>query len=136
VIEHPRRQLRRQIAPRPLRTGIERQCALVERDLLRIILTRRHPSQVQRTPAENVVQRIGLNGRSGSFSTDELEVKSDGYSAGDLVLQSKQIARVAVQPVGPQMRVGLGIDQLGAHADSVARPLNAALQHIAHSLFR
>jgi hypothetical protein len=60
-------------------------------------------------------------------------VKRDRYSAGDLVLQGEQIARVAVQAVGPQMRVGLGIDQLGAHTHLVARPLDAPFQHIAHA---
>jgi hypothetical protein len=133
LIEHARCQLRCQIALRPLRTWIERQRTLVERNLLRIILTRRHPSQIKSPCAHNIIERIRPNGRSGGLRTDEFEVKRDRYSARDLVLQRKQIARVAVQAVGPQMRVGLGIDQLGAHTDPVARPLDAPFQHIAHS---
>jgi hypothetical protein len=49
----------------------------------------------------------------------------------DLVLQAEQIARVTVEALGPQMRVGLGIDQLGVDADLVARSPDVASQHIA-----
>jgi len=45
-----------------------------------------------------------------------------GEPAGDLVLQSEQIASVAVEPLRPEMRVGRGIDQLGADADLLTLP--------------
>ena len=119
MFEHARCQLRGQIALCPLRTGIERQCALVKRDLLRVILTCGHPAQIQRPCTENVVQGIGLDGRSGGRCTEELEVERDRYSAGDLVLQVEQIAGVGIQAVGPQMGVSLGVDQLGADTNQV-----------------
>ena len=72
-------------------------------------------------------------GRPGGLRADQLEVERDRDPARDLVLQSEQIARVAVEPLGPEMRVGLGIDQLGVDADLVARPPDAPFQHIAHA---
>jgi hypothetical protein len=60
-------------------------------------------------------------------------VKRNRDSTRDFVLQREQIARIAVQPVGPQMCVGLGIDQLGADTHPVARSLDAPFQDIAHS---
>jgi hypothetical protein len=47
------------------------------------------------------------------------------YSARDLVFQGEQIARLAIQAVGLQMRVCLGIDQLDADTNPVARPPDA-----------
>ena len=35
--------------------------------------------------------------------------------------------------LGPQMRIPFGVDQLGVDADLVARPADAAFQHIAHT---
>jgi hypothetical protein len=60
--------------------------------------------------AENVVQHIGVFGGPGCLGGDQFEVERDSDSAGDLVLQREQIARVAVEALGPDMRVGLGID--------------------------
>jgi len=48
-------------------------------------------------------------------------------------LQREQICHNAVEPLRPEMRVALGINQLGVDADFVARPPDASLQHIAHA---
>jgi hypothetical protein len=68
---------------------------------------------------------------AGGFRRDQLLLERDRDPGCDLVLQSEQIARVAVEALGPQMRAGRGIDQLGIDADLIARPLDATLQHIA-----
>ena len=53
---------------------------------------------------------------------------------GDLfALQDEQIARVVVEPVGPQMRGGFGIDQLGVDADLVARPADTSFENVSGS---
>jgi hypothetical protein len=52
--------------------------------------------------------------------------------ARNLILQSEQIAGVGIQPVGPKMRVALGIDQLGIDTNLVAGPPDAPFEHIAH----
>jgi hypothetical protein len=52
--------------------------------------------------------------------------------ARDLVLQSEQIARVTVEPLGPQMHIGLSVDQLGLDPDPITRSADATFQDIAH----
>ena len=65
-------------------------------------------------------------GRLGGLCSDQLNIERVREPARDLALKDKQIARVAVEPIRPEMRVGLGIDQLGADADLVARSPDAA----------
>src|SRR5215471_794327 len=72
-------------------------------------------------------------GRPDSLRSNQLDVELICDPAGNFVLQGKQIAHVAVQPLRPQMRVGLGVDQLDADADLAARPPDASFEHIAHS---
>src|SRR5271165_4471229 len=72
-------------------------------------------------------------GRSDGLDIDQLNVERHPDTAGDLVLQRKQVARVAVEAPGQHMRAGLGIDQVRVDADLVARPSNASFQHVAHT---
>ena len=60
-------------------------------------------------------------------------MEGDRNPPGDLVLQREQIARIALEPLGPDMRVGRGVDQLGRDSNPLARALNAAFEHIAHA---
>jgi hypothetical protein len=53
-------------------------------------------------------------GRTGSLSGHQLKVERDRDPARNLVLQGEQIARVAAETFSPDMRIGLGIDQLGS----------------------
>ena len=132
-IEHAARERGRQPALRLDGPRIERQRALEQADRLRIFVTRRRLRHCGASP-ENVVQRVGILGRPGGLRADQREVERDRDPARDLVLQGEQIARVAVEPLGPQMRVGLGIDQLGVDADLVARRAGRCLR--AHSARR
>ena len=59
-------------------------------------------------------------GRPGGFHSGKLKVKRNSNSVRDLVLKREQIARVIVEPLGPEMGVGLGVDQLGVDADLIA----------------
>jgi hypothetical protein len=59
-------------------------------------------------------------GRPGRLRANQLEVESDRDPAPDLILEREQIARVAGEPLCPQMRVVLGIDQLGSDAELTA----------------
>ena len=59
---------------------------------------------------KNIVHCIRASGWSSGFRPPELKVARDCDAARDLVLQGEQIARVAVEAVGPQMRVPLGIN--------------------------
>ena len=111
---------------------IERQRALEQADLLRESVTRWRLFLCGASP-ENVVQRLGMFGRSAGLGPDQLQVERNRDPARDLVLQREQIACVAIEPVGPKVRVALGIDQLGIDADLAAGPTDASFQDIAHT---
>jgi hypothetical protein len=72
-----------------------------------------------------------VTSRPGGFRFDQLEVEGNCDPARDLVLQDEQIADVAVEPLGPQMRAAFGIDQLSVDAHLAARAPDAPFQHIA-----
>ena len=72
-------------------------------------------------------------GRLGGRSSDQLDAQRVREPARDLVLQSEQIDRVAVEPLCPEMRVARGADQLGVDADLGALPPDAPFEHIAHA---
>jgi len=54
-------------------------------------------------------------------------VQRERDASGYLVLHGERIARVTVEPLCPQMRAGLGIDQLGIDPDLIARTPYAPL---------
>ena len=66
--------------------------------------------------------------RPGGFRADQLQFECNRDAARDLVLQGEQVARVAVEALGPDMCVGHGIDQLCADADLLARPADGAFE--------
>jgi hypothetical protein len=68
---------------------------------------------------------------TGRFRNGQLDIERERDLARDLVLELEQIARVAIEAFGPEMRVCLGIDQLGVDANPAARSPDAPLQHIA-----
>jgi len=70
--------------------------------------------------AENVLLHVGTLRRPGRLRAEQLEIERDRDPASDLVLQCNQIRGAAVEPLGPQMRVGCGIDQLGINSYMVA----------------
>src|SRR5215469_16601573 len=73
--------------------------------------------------------------RPSGLCPDELKTECNGDPACDLVLQGEQIDCVAVETLGPQMRVALRIDQLGVDTDLVTRPPGASFKHIAYAQF-
>ena len=52
-----------------------------------------------------------------------------------LILELEHIFDRAVEPVGPQMRAGFGLDQLRGDADPAAALAHRAFEHIAHAQF-
>jgi hypothetical protein len=50
-------------------------------------------------------------------------------------LDCEQIACVTVEPASPEVRVGLGIDQLGINSELVVRPPDASLQYVMNPEF-
>jgi len=93
----------------------------------------RNPLQPCGASAENIVGRIRGLGRPSGLRSDQLDAERVGDPTRDLVLQGEEIAGVAIESLGPQMRVALGVDQLRANAYLLARSLDAPLQHITHT---
>jgi hypothetical protein len=56
----------------------------------------------------------------GGLRCDQLNLERIPDLARNLVLQSEQIAYVAVEALGPQVRIGLGVDKLRVDADPAA----------------
>jgi hypothetical protein len=100
IIHHTARQRDRQPALCLDGLRIERQRALVETNRLGVALTRWRLRTCCASP-EDVVQRIGMHGCAGGLRADQLRVKRDRDPPRNLVLQSEQIGRVAVEPLGP-----------------------------------
>ena len=101
--------------------GIEKQCTFEQTYGLPEGVGRSGLRHYSARP-ENVVERVGIFGRPGGLHGDQLSVEGSCDPARDLVLQSEQVDRVAVEPLRPQMDVAFGVDQLRIDADLVARP--------------
>ena len=71
--------------------------------------------------------------RPGGRRVDQLEVERNRDPVRNLLLHGEQVARVTVEPLCPQMRVGFGVNQLSSGADPVSRPLNLSFEHIVHT---
>jgi hypothetical protein len=82
--------------------------------------------------AENKLQRVRMLGSASGLRAEKFEIERDRDPARDLVLQREEVPSVAIEPLRPKMRIGLGIDQLRVNADPVARPLEASFEKIAH----
>ena len=82
---------------------------------------------------KNEVHGIGIVGWPGSLRGDQLKAERVSDLSRNLVLHGKQISPAALEPLGSQMRVAFGLDQLGADAYLVSRSFDASVQHIAHA---
>src|SRR5579863_9252652 len=63
----------------------------------------------------------------------DLERRND--LLGQFVLHCKDIGKVAIKAVGPNVRAARGIDELAGNPHPVARLANAAFQQVAHAEF-
>ena len=73
--------------------------------------------------------------RPQSLGFDQLNPERIGEARDELHLQLAELAALAVEPVGPDMRAGLGRDELGVDRDLLAEAAHAAFEHIAHAEF-
>ena len=88
----------------------------------------------ERKPKEIVVHRIRVRGALGAarFGGGELLPEPIGEAGDDLVLHVEEIGDGLVEALGPEVRAGLGVDQLHVDAHAVSAALHAAFEHIAH----
>src|SRR5262249_15916390 len=83
----------------------------------------------RRTPAEDVFERVGFAARPRRLDSDQLEIERHSNSACNLVLDSEQVADLAIEPLRPQMRPGFCVDQLIVDAELAAGPPNTPFKH-------
>lgn len=122
LIEQPGDECHRQSALCFDKPWVEIQRSFKRADCLGMIVARFGIGKRRASP-KNVVQRVGVGGRPGCLRPDQRGMERDSDAAGDLVLQGKQIAGIALEPLGPQMRAGLGVDQLGVDTNLLGRAL-------------
>ena len=79
------------------------------------------------------VHRVGGRGlfRASRLGGDELSIQRVRQARDDFVLHVEEIGQGLVEPLGPQMIAGLGVDKLHVDAHAVTAALNAALKDIA-----
>src|SRR4051794_14482534 len=62
----------------------------------------------------------------------ELVMECESDASGDFILHLKQVCKVTVEALGPQMAASLSVYQLYAHSNPVLGATHAALQYVAH----
>ena len=63
----------------------------------------------------------------------EVRLESIGDRLGDFALNREHIGQVAIVSLGPQVRIGPGVDQLRVHAHLFGGALHAAFQDVRDS---
>ncbi len=79
------------------------------------------------------VHRVGVRRlfRASRLGGDELGVERARQARDDFVLHVEEIGERLVEPLGPEMTAGFGVDELHVDAHAVSAALNAALEDIA-----
>ena len=79
------------------------------------------------------VHRIGMQRtfRPPRLSLNELGIQRVGEPGDDFVLHIEQIGDRLVEPLGPKVIAGFGVDQLHVHPKPVAATLHRAFEHVA-----
>src|SRR5215472_4815946 len=72
-------------------------------------------------------------GTAPHLREDKLQLEGVRNPSCYLVLDRKQVANVAIEPLGPQVRISFGVYQLSVDANLAARPTDAAFQHVAYA---
>jgi hypothetical protein len=87
-------------------------------------------------PAHDQVARIGTHHvclDAALLGPDQLDAERLCETPGDLRLRSREIGALGVEPVGPKVPAGCGIDQLHVYLNLVTGPPHSAFEHIANA---
>ena len=78
------------------------------------------------------VHRVGVRGlcSATSLSCDKLGVERARKARDDFILHVEEIGERFVEPLGPKMIAGFGVDELDIDAHAASCALNAALEDI------
>src|SRR5438094_6837075 len=74
-------------------------------------------------------------GRAGSLGYLQRRFDHAGNAASHFVLEVEDVLERAVEPIGPEMRAGFGIDQLPCDPHPVAGLAHRAFEHVAYAKF-
>ncbi len=79
------------------------------------------------------VHRVGVRShfRSSRLGGDEFGVQRTCEARDDFVLHVEKIGQRLIEPLGPEMTAGFGVDELHVDAHAVSAALKAALEDIA-----
>jgi hypothetical protein len=69
--------------------------------------------------------------RSCGLRRGQFEIEPDRDPGCNFVSQREEVCCVAIEPLRPQMRIALGVNQLGVDSDLVAGPLDATYEQVA-----
>jgi hypothetical protein len=67
------------------------------------------------------------------FGVHQFDLKHAGEARDHFVLELEQVRDVFLEPVGPEMRAGLGVDELRVDAHPVEVALHRAFEHVSHA---
>ena len=70
--------------------------------------------------------------RTARLGLDEFGLKLVRQPCDDLVLHAEEVGQGLVEALGPEMRSGLGLDQLHVDAHAASAALHAAFEDVAH----
>ena len=98
----------------------------------------RHAVRAGQAAQEIIVGVEALGGLAlGAFDLGLLQLRRDraDHAGGDLILQIEDVRQSAIEVIGPQMRAGRSVDQLGGDAHPLRRLADSALDHVTHAKF-
>jgi hypothetical protein len=101
------------------------------------IVRRQSYSPPQRVAPHRVIGRVRVRrppaDRAQSLGVDELGAERIADARDRLGLQFAEFGALAFEPVGPNMRAGLGRDELSVDRDRLADPPDAAFERVSNS---
>ena len=79
------------------------------------------------------VHRVGVRGlfRPSRLGGDELAVQRACQARNDFILHVEEIGQGLIEPLGPEMIAGFGVDELHIDAHTVPAALDAAFERVA-----
>ena len=125
---------------RPAQNGVGARVGRLDRDrpaqeglrldvLLAVELVQHDDSSGDESPGVDAVGR--LRGRPKALLDVEVRLDRRDDALGDLVLDRKEVAQLAVVAIGPDVLADLGVDELRRHPHAPAGDAHAALEDVA-----
>src|ERR1051326_3395719 len=100
-------------------------------------LPRRRPEHRIRSQVEIVRGQIGGRtiGRASSLGGLQCRFDNAGNAGSHFVLKIEHVFERAVEPVSPEMRAGIIVNQLAGDAHAITRLAHRAFEHVSYAQF-